>query len=78
MRKNCVGVKKLNCLRLKVFEFDLINHLESLFQMNQGGNERFIPKRCISDSCSLFLISLQASKLMTKKAKIKSQSPDGH
>ena len=76
MRKNCVGVKKLNCLRLKVFEFDLINHLESLFQMNQGGNERFIPKSRISDSCSDTFSNQPAGvKTVDKKSQNKESMP---
>ena len=59
---------KTNCLRLKVFEFDLMNHLKSLFQMNQYMKERFIPKQNFPDSCShLFSNQPQLAKTVNQK-----------
>ena len=66
--------KKLICLRFKILEIDLMNHLKFLFQMNQYSKERFIPKRH-----SLVFQSICTRKnCFQKKAEIKSHSSHSH
>ena len=73
------GCIKLNCLRLKFFEFDLMNDLTSLFQwINKETKDSCQKGTSLACVPTRFQISLRAPKLLTKKAKIKSQLSHGH
>ena len=60
--------KKFNFLRLKLFEFDLMNQLKSLFRrINKGRKDSCQWGTVLTRVHACFLISLRAPKLLTKK-----------
>ena len=65
----------LNCLRLKIFEFDVMNHLKSFFQEGIFKEGKIHTKKDTSLAYvhTRFLIDLLTPKLLIKKVEINNQ-----